>query len=70
MIPPQDRPVWSLPVDWTPQQVLAVHEALNTLLSALWLHYDDVLREHFEQDPVDPTAHQLELFDFDDPLPF
>lgn len=70
MTRPQDRPVCSLPLDWTPQQVLAVQEALDALSSALWLHYDDVLRAHFEAEQAEPNARQLELFDFDDPLPF
>lgn len=71
MTPTSHHFAWQLPVDWTPEQALAVHEALNELLSALWFSYEEVLREHLEANaPIPAASSQLDLFDFDDPLPF
>jgi hypothetical protein len=58
-----------LPDHWTPEQALAVHEALEVLGEALWRVYGTQVQQLlFEEQGVD-TA-QLDLFDPADPLPF
>jgi hypothetical protein len=36
---------FTLPNDWSPEQALAVHDILETLLRALWARYEHPLRE-------------------------
>lgn len=64
-----DRPDVYLPAHWTPQQAIAVHDALDALLAALWRQYEHALLAQCTDDPPDPLAPtQSELFD--DDLPF
>ena len=59
-----------LPDDWTPEQALAVYEFLTDLADALWNRYEipliQLLAPELDQNDDSP----LELFDFDDPIPF
>ena len=58
-----------VPEHWTPEQALAVHEALEVLGNALWRVYGTQIQQRlFEEQGVDTS--QLDLFDPDDPLPF
>jgi hypothetical protein len=70
MNPFDNRLRLQLPPDWTPQQAVAVHHALNELLGLLWLQYEEALREQLQPEPECADPRQSELFDFDDPLPF
>jgi len=59
-----------VPEHWTPQQALAVLALLNELADAIWHRYQSDLLPL-----VDPTLNadadpQLDLFGFDDTLPF
>jgi hypothetical protein len=59
-----------LPDYWTPAEALAVYELLNDLAEAIWNRYEVELIEHLRNDRVYDDTSQLDLFDFDDPLPF
>jgi len=59
-----------LPDYWTPAEALAVYELLNDLAEAIWNRYEVELIEHLRNDRVYADTSQLDLFDFDDPLPF
>jgi hypothetical protein len=58
-----------LPDHWTPEQALAVHEALDALGDALWRCYGPQMQELLLEDRLTETP-QRDLFDPDDPLPF
>jgi hypothetical protein len=59
---------WELPEHWTPAQALAVHEALETLSTALWAYYGAQMQALIAEETG--RNEQLELLDPDDPLPF
>jgi hypothetical protein len=59
-----------LPDYWTPAEALAVYELLGELAEAIWNRYEAELIEHLRNDRVYGNTSQLDLFDFDDPLPF
>jgi hypothetical protein len=64
-----DRLAVHLPTHWTPPQALAVHDALDALLAALWAQYEGALLEHLDRDDAHPPPpNQPDLFD--DELPF
>jgi len=56
--------------DWTPAQALAVYEFLTDLADAIWNRYDVALIEQLRSERDDGDSSQLDLFDFDDPIPF
>ena len=58
-----------LPDHWTPEQALAVHEALEALLGAVWAHYGPQMQQLLAAEQLTDSP-QLELFDPDDPVPF
>ena len=63
-----------LPNDWTPAQAWAVHEILDDLLEQIEARYGRAVQawlcgEDPDSDPA-PEDAQLDLFDFNDPLPF
>mgnify|MGYP001825314907 CR=1 FL=1 len=58
-----------LPDHWTPEQALAVHEALEALLAAVWAHYGAQMQQLLAEEQLRDSP-QLDLFDFDDALPF
>ncbi len=59
-----------LPDDWTPEQALAVYEFLTDLADALWNRYEIPLIQLLAPELDQNDDSQLELFDFDDPIPF
>ena len=59
---------WELPEHWTPAQALAVHEALETLSTALWASYGAQMQALIAEETC--RNEQRELLDPDDPLPF
>jgi len=58
-----------LPDHWTPEQALAVHEALEALGDALWRGYGVQMQELLLKECLSETS-QLDPLDPDDPLPF
>ena len=60
-----------LPDHWTPQQALAVHEALEAFGDALWRGYGVQIQELLLEDRLtEADIPQRDLFDPDDPCPF
>lgn len=58
-----------LPEHWTPEQALAVHEALETLSAAVWTRYGPQIQQVLINEQLADST-QLDLFEFDDELPF
>ena len=59
-----------LPNYWTPAEAVAVYELLNDLADAIWNRYQVALIEQLRSERNHGDTSQLDLFDFDDPLPF
>jgi len=59
-----------LPDHWTPEQALVVYELLNDLAEAVWNRYEIPLIELLTCELEQDNTSQLDLFDFDDPIPF
>ena len=57
-----------LPEHWTPAQALAVHEALEAFSEALFAYYGVQMQALIAEETR--RNEQLELLEFDDPLPF
>ena len=49
---------------------MAVYELLNDLADAIWNRYQVALIEQLRSERNHGDTSQLDLFDFDDPLPF
>jgi len=63
-----DLITFELPDHWTPEQALAVQEALEALSQALWAYYGSRIQALLAEETR--CNAQLELLEFDDPLPF
>ncbi len=59
-----------LPEYWTPEQALAVFELLNELTDTLWSRYGLAIIELHAGELCPGDTSQLDLFDFDDSIPF
>lgn len=59
-----------LPDYWTPEQALVVYELLNDLAEAIWNRYEIPLIELLTCELEQDNTSQLDLFDFNDPIPF
>jgi len=60
-----------LPDHWTPEQALAVQEALDALADALWRCYGVQMQALLlEECLTEHATPQRDLFDPDDSLPF
>ena len=59
-----------LPDYWTPAEALVVYELLNELAEAIWNRYEVALIEQLRSERDYGETSRLDLFDFDDPLPF
>lgn len=69
MTTPQDLFTYQLPDHWTPEQALAVHDALEALSAAVWAHYGPQMQQLLAEEQL-TDSNQLDLFEFDDSLPF
>ena len=65
-----ERFTLQLPDHWTPDQALAVYEFLTELADALWNRYQIPLIQLLAPELDQNNDSQLDLFDFDDPIPF
>ena len=63
-----DLITFELPDHWTPEQALAVDEALEAFSQALWAYYGSQMQALIAEETR--RNEQLELLDPDDPLPF
>ena len=59
-----------LPDHWTPEQALAVYEFLTDLADTLWNRYEIPLIQLLAPELDQNNDSQLDLFDFDDSIPF
>jgi hypothetical protein len=59
---------FELPEHWTPEQALAVQEALDAFSEALLAVYGAQMQALIAEETR--RNEQLELLEFDDPLPF
>jgi hypothetical protein len=65
-----DLKPFEIPQHWSPEQALAVFEFLEQLLSLLWDQYQQPLIQLLQPELDPDTSNQLDLFDFNDEIPF
>ena len=64
-------PVPIIPNDWSPEQAIAVYEFLDEVRERIWDRYQEHIIEQFRINcEKEKDAGQLELFPFNDELPF
>ena len=65
-------PPFEIPDHWSAQEALAVYELLNDIAAQIWERYDhqiiELLRPELDRD--DDEHEQLDLFDFNDDIPY
>ncbi len=66
----RDDYLLQLPVDWTPEQALAVYDWLSELSAAIWRHYEAPMCELLEREPERRDPAQQDLFGCDEPIAF
>ena len=62
-----DNPI---PDDWSAEQALAVYELLTELKQLIWDRYELQLYEILRPDRDERDTDQLDLFEFNDEIPF
>jgi hypothetical protein len=64
-------PVPIIPEDWSPEQAIAVYEFLDKVRERIWDRYQEPIIEQFQINcDKEKDEGQLELFPFNDELPF
>jgi hypothetical protein len=64
-------PVPIIPDDWSPEQAIAVYDFLDELRERLWDRYGEQITERMRFEYEEQQKHaQLELFPFNDEIPF
>ena len=64
-------PVPIIPDDWSPEQAIAVYEFLDEVRERVWDRYQEHISEQFRINCHEKNDEgQLELFPFNDELPF
>jgi hypothetical protein len=59
-----------LPDHWSPDQALVVYQLLSDLAETIWNRYEIPLIELLTSELEQNNSSQLDLFDFNDPIPF
>jgi len=60
-----------IPEDWSPEQAIAVYEFLDEVRERIWDRYQEPIIEQFQINcDKEKDDLQLELFPFNDELPF
>lgn len=63
-------PRFEIPNHWSAQEALAVYQLLNDIAEQIWERYDhqiiELLRPELDRD----DDEQLDLFDFNDDIPY
>ena len=59
-----------LPDHWSPEQALVVYQLLSDLAETIWNRYEIPLIELLTSELEQNNSSQLDLFDFNDPIPF
>ncbi len=68
--PPIDLKTFHIPKHWSPEQALAVFEFLEELASLVWDQYQHPLIQLLQPELEPEPSNQLDLFDFNDDIPF
>ncbi|MGR9088814.1 MAG: hypothetical protein ACU841_17345 [Gammaproteobacteria bacterium] len=68
--PPIDLQSFHIPQHWSPQQALAIFEFLEQLASLVWDQYQEPLILLLQPELDPGPSNQLDLFDFNDDIPF
>ena len=64
-------PVPIIPDDWSPEQAIAVYDFLDEVRERIWDRYQEHIVRQFQINcEKDKDDAQLELFPFNDELPF
>lgn len=64
-------PVPIIPDDWSPEQAIAVYEFLDEVRECIWNRYQEHIIGQFQINcEKEKDEAQLELFPFNDELPF
>ena len=59
-----------LPNNWSAEQALAVYEFLGEIQQQIWDRYERQLVDLLCADLHEMDTDQIDLFEFDDPIPF
>jgi len=59
-----------IPDYWSPDQALAIYELLADLQERIWDKYELELLDLLRPEPVEEDTAQLDMFAFDDKMPF
>ncbi len=59
-----------IPDYWSAEQALAVYEFISELQQQIWERYELQLFELLRQDLEEVDSDQLDLFEFNDEIPF
>jgi hypothetical protein len=59
-----------IPDDWSAEQALAIYEFLSDLEQRIWDRYELQLYELLRPDLEEVDTDQLDLFEFNDEIPF
>lgn len=59
-----------IPDYWSPDQALAIFDFLNDLQQRIWNHYQLQIIEVLQHDLGEANTNQLDLFEFNDEIPF
>lgn len=60
----------NIPDDWSAEQALAIYEFLSDLEQRIWDRYELQLYELLRPDLEEVDTDQLDLFEFNDEIPF
>ena len=60
----------TIPDYWSPEQALAVYELLDELRDRVWDLYREQIQEQCRIDRDEDDDNQLDLFPFNDEIPF
>jgi hypothetical protein len=60
----------NIPDYWSPEQALAVYELLDELRDRVWDLYREQIQEQCRIDRGEDDDNQLDLFPFNDEIPF
>ncbi len=63
-------PLNDIPDYWSPDQALAVYEFISDLEQQIWDRYELQLYELLRPDFEEVDTNQLDLFEFNDEIPF